>query len=187
MGGFIHSSALDARKAIAWNFPEDSVNFHQTLASAPTTTLLNKPSEQLTNPNGYLSYDHGSAIGEQHRAFTNPEADTGYIKGSEKGSTWMFAASSTVLIFLATAGAFFAIRARTRALEMDKRRTTSYLVTKKIAICPWVSWSAAVHVVRCAAGEVSARTSCMMHLVNEAEKKAMTTKMSSLHCRQAVT
>jgi kexin len=56
------------------------------LAGAPSTTVVNKPTSQLTKPTDHLPSDHGSATGEQHQDFTNPEADTGYIKGLKKRS-----------------------------------------------------------------------------------------------------
>lgn len=112
--------AIDSDKAVPWNFPEDSIEYHETLASAPTTTTINKPPGQHAKPTDHLPSDHGVTPGESHQDFTNgrPEADTGYIKGLKKNSTWLFAASGVVLIFVISLGAFFAIRAqRKRARE----------------------------------------------------------------------
>lgn len=105
-------SAIDSDKAVAWNFPTDSVEYHETLAAAPATTIIHKPPGQLTKPTDHLPSDHGTAPGESHKGFTNPEADTGYIKGLKKNSTWLFAASGIVLIFVGSMVAFFIIRNR---------------------------------------------------------------------------
>lgn len=121
-------AAIDAGKAKAWNFPEDSVEFHETLAAAPETTVIKLPpsytaSAQLKKPTDHLPSDHGLAEGESHVDFTNhngsvpigavqPEADTGYIQGLKKNSTWVVVAGGLVIIFAASLAAFFVMRKR---------------------------------------------------------------------------
>jgi kexin len=122
--------AIDSSKAIAWNFPSDSIEFHETLAAAPATTKPYVPPatsngaavSQLPKPTEHLPSDHGTAPGESHQDFTNgtstvatPEADTGYLNGFK--STWLFAASGIVVIFAASLAAFFVIRNRRKQKE----------------------------------------------------------------------
>ncbi|PWN92699.1 hypothetical protein FA10DRAFT_263457 [Acaromyces ingoldii] len=129
-GMTLWGASIDPLKAKPWNFPEDSVEFHETLEGAPATTSVHLPPGYTPNPTGadeakqrpkptdHLPDDHGSAPGESHQDFTNgnapsPEADTGYLSGlSKKKSTWVFAASGIVLIFAASVAAFFILRRR---------------------------------------------------------------------------
>lgn len=120
--------SIDPSKAKVWSFPADSVEAHETLAAAPsTTTLVGVPtatqSTQHSKPTNHLPDDHGSAPGESHEGFTdpnnkgggnnstapNPEADTGYISGL-KNSTLLFVAGGVVLIFAGSVAAFFWMR-----------------------------------------------------------------------------
>lgn len=123
--------ALDPAKAKPWNFPENSLEYHETLAAAPSSTPVQgvgvsgassdkyKPSK----PTDHLPSDHGSQPGESHQDFTNPsgsaaaaspEGDTGYLTGLKKNSTWLFVAFGLVIIFAGSVGAFFALRRRSR-------------------------------------------------------------------------
>lgn len=127
-------ASIDPLKAKVWNFPEDSIEYHETLEGAPATTVVHLPpgytakptaggnadeAKQRPKPTDHLPDDHGSAPGESQQDFTNvgatpsPEADTGYLSGlSKKKSTWVFAASGVVLIFAASVAAFFILRRR---------------------------------------------------------------------------
>ncbi|CDS01358.1 probable KEX2-endoproteinase of late golgi compartment [Sporisorium scitamineum] len=120
-------ASIDASKAVAWNFPEDSVEYHEKLPAAPETTIIKLPpsytsSAQLKKPTDHLPSDHGSAAGESHVDFTNhngsvpiavqPEADTGYISGLKKNSTWVVVAGGLVVIFAGSLAAFFVMRKR---------------------------------------------------------------------------
>lgn len=122
--------AIDSDKAVPWNFPTDSVEYHETLESAPSTTYVHKPPTaptgsmtQHTKPTDHLPSDHGTAAGEGHQDFTNgtnisPEADTGYLHSFK--STWLFAAAGVVVIFAASLAAFFVIRSRkNRRIKAD--------------------------------------------------------------------
>ncbi|PWN50622.1 hypothetical protein IE53DRAFT_379599 [Violaceomyces palustris] len=137
-------SSIDPSKAVAWNFPEDSVEYHETLAAAPNTTIIKYPAtmtgaggtKTLTKPTQHLPVDHGSAPGESHVDFTDgtqpaaaggsgsqpqqqpkPEADTGYISGLKKNSTWVMVAGGLVIIFAGSLAAFFIMRKRKRRLS----------------------------------------------------------------------
>ncbi|SPO23613.1 probable KEX2 - endoproteinase of late golgi compartment [Ustilago trichophora] len=120
-------ASIDPSKAVPWNFPEDSVEYHETLAAAPDTTIIKLPptptsSAKLKKPTDHLPSDHGSAEGESHIDFTNhngsvpiavqPEADTGYISGLKKNSTWVVIAGGLVVIFAGSLAAFFVMRKR---------------------------------------------------------------------------
>ena len=110
-------ASADPLKAVPWNFPEDSVEYHETLAAAPTTTTVYLPS-QLSKPTDHLPSDHGVAPGESHVDFTNttPSPDTGYIS-LHRGSTVVVIALGIVVIFAASLAAFFIMRRR-RAARM---------------------------------------------------------------------
>ncbi|CEH15607.1 probable kex2-endoproteinase of late golgi compartment [Ceraceosorus bombacis] len=113
---------IDPAKAKAWNFPEDSIEFHETLEAAPTTTTVYQPggaASQRPKPTDHLPPDHGSRPGESDHDFTNsgpgqssPEADTGYLAGLKNRSSWLFIAGGVVLIFAGSLAAFFIIRRR---------------------------------------------------------------------------
>lgn len=126
--------AIDEAKAVAWNFPPDSIEFHETLDSAPSTTIVHFPPStppaggvsQKPKPTDHLPADHGTAPGEANQDFTNgttnPEADTGYLQGFK--STWLFAAAGVVVIFAASLAAFFVIRNRKN--KRDKADAGAY-------------------------------------------------------------
>lgn len=121
-------ASIDPTKAVPWNFPEDSVEYHESLAAAPETTVIKLPpatattSAKLKKPTDHLPADHGVAEGESHVDFTNhngsvpitvqPEADTGYISGLKKNSTWVMVAGGLVVIFAGSLAAFFVMRKR---------------------------------------------------------------------------
>ena len=120
-------ASIDPAKAVPWNFPEDSIEYHEKLPAAPETTVVKLPpsytsSAQLKKPTAHLPSDHGSAEGESHVDFTNhngsvpisvqPEADTGYIQGLKKNSTWVIVAGGLVVIFAGSLAAFFVMRKR---------------------------------------------------------------------------
>lgn len=119
--------AIDASIAKPWNFPENSLEYHETLASAPSSTPVQgaqgggeaatSGTYKLTKPTDHLPADHGTQAGESHQDFTNPsgkpEGDTGYLTGLKQNSTWLFVAVGIVVIFGASVGAFFLLR-RTR-------------------------------------------------------------------------
>ena len=111
--------AIDAQKAVPWNFPEDSVEYHEKLPAAPSTTTVHMPpagTNVLGKPTDHLPTNHGTAPGEGHQDFTNgtsianPEADTGYLHGFK--SVFVFASAGVVLIFMASLCAFFIVRHR---------------------------------------------------------------------------
>lgn len=123
--------SIDPAKAKPWNFPESSAEFHETLASAPTTTAVQGAgstgttgSYKLPKPTDHLPEDHGTQTGESHQDWTGaqdgsaaaakPEGDTGYLTGLKKNSTWLFVAAGIVIIFAASVGAFFCLRRRSR-------------------------------------------------------------------------
>lgn len=122
--------SIDPQKAVPWNFPPDSIEFHETLAGAPSTTVIHLPpggggaSSKLPKPTEHLPPNHGTAPGEDHQDFTNgtniakPEADTFYLHGFK--STFVFAAAGVVLIFAASLGAFFIIRNRRSRREKSE-------------------------------------------------------------------
>jgi subtilisin-like proprotein convertase family protein len=65
---------MDASKAKVWNFPEDSVEYHETLPAAPSTTTVYQPelvSSQRPKPTDHLPEDHGSKPGETSADFTH--------------------------------------------------------------------------------------------------------------------
>ncbi|KAN0064758.1 pheromone processing endoprotease [Thecaphora frezii] len=119
-------ASIDPNKAVPWDFPVDSVEYHETLASAPSTTVVHlapsatagagaSTATKLSKPTDHLPENHGSASGENHIDFTNgdpvrPEADTGYIGGIKKNSTWIIVALGVVVIFAASLAAFFILR-----------------------------------------------------------------------------
>lgn len=128
-------ASTDPTKAVPWNFPEDSIEYHEKLPAAPDTTVIKLPpgytsaalpsktsSAKLKKPTDHLPSDHGSAEGESHIDFTNhngstpiavqPEADTGYISGLKKNSTWVMVAGGLVVIFAGSLAAFFLMRKR---------------------------------------------------------------------------
>lgn len=120
-------ASIDPTKAVPWNFPEDSAEYHEKLPAAPETTVIKLPSTPTTSaklkkPTDHLPTDHGSAEGESHIDFTNhngsvpitvqPEADTGYISGLKKNSTWVMVAGGLVVIFAGSLAAFFVMRKR---------------------------------------------------------------------------
>lgn len=118
-------ASIDPTKAVPWNFPENSIEYHETLVAAPETTIIKLPptytsSAQLKKPTDHLPDNHGSAEGESHVDFTNPtpaavvqpEADTGYISGLKKNSTWVMVAGGLVVIFAGSLAAFFVMRKR---------------------------------------------------------------------------
>ncbi|KAE8220708.1 hypothetical protein CF319_g5806 [Tilletia indica] len=122
-------AAIDASKAVPWNFPGSTAEAHQSLAGEPpqsTVPVSTKPSK----PTDHLPPDHGTAPGESHIDFTNPDkskpvpganasvspalekpaADTGYLTGLRKNSTWLVVAGGVVIIFLGSLVAFFVLR-----------------------------------------------------------------------------
>uniref|UniRef100_V5EQD1 P/Homo B domain-containing protein n=1 Tax=Kalmanozyma brasiliensis (strain GHG001) TaxID=1365824 RepID=V5EQD1_KALBG len=120
-------ASIDPSKAVPWDFPENSVEAHEKLPSAPETTIIKLPpsatsTAQLKKPTDHLPADHGNAEGESHIDFTNhdasppvtvqPEADTGYISGLKKNSTWVMVAGGLVVIFAGSLAAFFVMRKR---------------------------------------------------------------------------
>lgn len=120
-------ASIDPTKAVPWDFPENSIEYHETLVAAPETTIIKLPpsytsSAKLKKPTDHLPDDHGSAEGENHIDFTNhgtnapvtvqPEADTGYISGLKKNSTWVVIAGGLVVIFAGSLAAFFVMRKR---------------------------------------------------------------------------
>ncbi|KAJ9479327.1 Kexin [Pseudozyma hubeiensis] len=120
-------ASIDASKAVPWNFPEDSAEYHEKLPAAPETTIVKLPpsytsTAQLKKPTAHLPSDHGTAEGESHVDFTNhngsvpisvqPEADTGYISGLKKNSSWVIVAGGLVVIFAGSLAAFFVMRKR---------------------------------------------------------------------------
>lgn len=117
--------SIDPTKAIPWNFPPESIEYHETLAGAPSTTVVHLPpgggASQLPKPTDHLPPNHGSAPGEDHQDFTNgtnisiPEADTIYLHGFK--SKFVFAAAGVVVIFTASLAAFFVIRSRRSRIE----------------------------------------------------------------------
>ncbi|MGC0753731.1 hypothetical protein ACPL1E_23075, partial [Escherichia coli] len=60
-------ASIDPTKAVPWNFPEDSVEYHESLAAAPETTVIKLPpatattSAKLKKPTDHLPADHGVA------------------------------------------------------------------------------------------------------------------------------
>ncbi|CAD6981515.1 unnamed protein product [Tilletia controversa] len=125
-------ASIDASKAVLWNFPGTVPEAHQTLdgGTAPNTAKPSKPTDHLPD-------DHGTAPGESHIDFTNPdkskppagagspnasvspalekpEADTGYLTGLRKNSTWLVVAGGVVIIFLGSLIAFFVLRRNRR-------------------------------------------------------------------------
>ncbi|SNX83864.1 probable KEX2 - endoproteinase of late golgi compartment [Melanopsichium pennsylvanicum] len=128
-------ASIDASKAVAWNFPQDSVEYYESLAAAPETTVIKLPpnftptqSAKLKKPTDHLPENHGQQGGESHVDFTNhngsvpiggdgvgvvqPEADTGYISGIKNNSTWIMVVGGLVVIFTASLAAFFLMRKR---------------------------------------------------------------------------
>ncbi|KIS68854.1 putative serine-type endopeptidase [Mycosarcoma maydis] len=119
--------SIDPSKAVPWNFPEDSIEYHEKLPAAPETTIIKLPpsytsSAKLKKPTDHLPSNHGIAEGESHVDFTNhngsvpiavqPEADTGYISGLKKNSSWVIVAGGLVIIFAGSLAAFFVMRKR---------------------------------------------------------------------------
>lgn len=111
--------SIDPAKAVPWNFPEDSIEYHEKLPAAPNTTVVYRPPQgtnTLGKPTDHLPDNHGTAPGEDHQDFTNgtsianPEADTGYLHGFK--STFVFAAAGVVLIFATSLCVFFLVRHR---------------------------------------------------------------------------
>ena len=115
-------ASIDPSKAVPWNFPENSVEYHETLPAAPDATKVYIPVGATTyvhtKPTANLPADHGTAPGESHEDFTNgastPEADTGYLDGLKQNSTWLIVAGGVVLIFAGSVAAFFIMRKRRR-------------------------------------------------------------------------
>lgn len=119
---------IDPSKAKVWNFPENSLEYHEKLPSAPETTHVQgagaDPTDtsgyQLSKPTDHLPSDHGTQAGESHQDFTGNkthapvEGDTGYLTGLKRSSTWMWIAIGIVFIFAASVGGFFWMRNRRR-------------------------------------------------------------------------
>lgn len=128
-------SSVDPAKAKPWNFPEDSIEYQETLDSAPSSTAVQgvtgvagatttATTAQRPKPTDHLPSDHGTQAGESHQDWTgandkngtvaHPEADTGYLTGLKHNSTWLFVAVGVVVLFAGSVGAFFFLRRRSR-------------------------------------------------------------------------
>ncbi|CAO1625228.1 unnamed protein product [Sympodiomycopsis kandeliae] len=131
--------SIDASKAKPWNFPETSIEYHETLSSAPSTTHVqgagSNPTDtyQLSKPTDHLPSDHGKQPGESHQDFTGgnkthsqPEGDTGYLTGLKKSSTWMWVAVGIVLIFITSVSGFYIIRRRNATRRRNRSSATDY-------------------------------------------------------------
>ncbi|KAK0562432.1 pheromone processing endoprotease [Tilletia horrida] len=126
-------AAIDPAKAVPWTFPQNSVEAHESLAGEPaTTTPAGSTPTKPSKPTEHLPGDHGTAEGENTIDFTNPDkgkpsgaassspgaspplekpaADTGYLTGLRKNSTWLIVAGGVVIIFLGSLVAFFVLR-----------------------------------------------------------------------------
>ncbi|KAK0564317.1 pheromone processing endoprotease [Tilletia horrida] len=125
-------SAIDPALARPWTFPSNTAEAHESLKGEPpasTTAAGTKPSK----PTDHLPDNHGTAPGESHIDFTNPDkskpppaagtpspalekpaADTGYLTGLRKNSTWLMVTGGVVIIFLGSLVAFFVLRRRRR-------------------------------------------------------------------------
>ncbi|KAL9940247.1 hypothetical protein V8E36_000952 [Tilletia maclaganii] len=124
-------SAIDAAKAVPWTFPGNSVEAHESLKGEPAPAQTSQAatpgvSSKPSKPTDHLPDDHGTAPGETHIDFTNPDkgkpspaleqpaADTGYLTGLRKNSTWLVIAAGVVIIFLGSLIAFFVLRRNRR-------------------------------------------------------------------------
>ena len=116
-------AARDASKAKPWDFPEGSEEHSLTLSGAPSSTVLHHPAVTPTNtltlnkPTHALPDDHHTRLGETHQSFGShvqtPEADTGYLAGVTRHSTWLAVAAGVALAVGVGLLLFFYRRLRT--------------------------------------------------------------------------